>query len=75
MGPMAQVLDCNCFRPGLLPESHRIFRFNLESCGFRTGLSIIAKFINYLVCALYTQFSCLAQVNTTRCRIFHENVK
>ncbi len=72
---MAQVVDFTCYRSGLFPECHRIFRFNLDSCGFKSGISIIAKFINYLVSALYAEFSCLAQVNTTCSRIFHENVK
>jgi len=62
---MAQMLDFNCYRPGLFPEWEQVFIFNLDSCGFKSGLSIITKFIDHLVGTLYAQFSCLAQVYTT----------
>ena len=65
VGPVAQVLDFNCYRPGLFPEWDQVFIFNLDSYGFKSGLLILTKFIDHLVSTLYAQFSCLAQVCTT----------
>jgi hypothetical protein len=63
--PAAQALDLTCYRPFIFPEWDPVFIINLDFCGSRSGESIIAKFVDNLVSTLYTQFSCLAQINAT----------